>query len=79
MKSQLDEERDQRRKEREKASADLKTSIQRIQSEAEEELKRVSDAALKREKEQQEVISKLQVVKNYCIIDSPLYFICIFE
>ncbi|CAO2825702.1 unnamed protein product [Amaranthus hypochondriacus] len=60
LKSQLDEERDQRRKEREKASADLKASIQRVQSEAEEELKQVSDAASKREKELQEVISKLQ-------------------
>lgn len=60
LKTQLDEERDQRREEREKAVADLKASTQRIQSEAEEELKRVSDAASRREREQQDVISKLQ-------------------
>ncbi|KAL2892378.1 Myosin-1 [Bienertia sinuspersici] len=60
LKTQLDEERDQRREEREKAAADLKASIQRIQSEAEEELKRVSDVASRREREQQEFITKLQ-------------------
>ncbi|XP_021858951.1 uncharacterized protein [Spinacia oleracea] len=60
LKTQLDEERDQRREEREKAAADLKASIQRVQSEAEEELKRASDAASRREREQQEVIGKLQ-------------------
>lgn len=60
LKTQLDEERDQRREEREKAAADLKASIQRVQSEAEEEIKRVSDVASRREREQQEVISKLQ-------------------
>lgn len=64
LKTQLDEERDQRREEREKAAADLKASIQRIQSEAEEEIKRVSDVASRREREQQEVISKLQVAGN---------------
>ncbi|KAJ8447361.1 hypothetical protein Cgig2_013138 [Carnegiea gigantea] len=60
LKTQLDEERYQRREEREKAAADLKVSILRAQSEAQEELKRVSDAALRREREQQEVINKLQ-------------------
>lgn len=60
LKIQLDEERDQRREEREKAAADLKASVQRVQSEAQEELKRASDAALRREREQQEVINKLQ-------------------
>ncbi|XP_056697397.1 uncharacterized protein [Spinacia oleracea] len=60
LKTQLDEERDQRIEEREKAVADLKASIQRVQSEAEEELKRTSDAASRREREQQEVIGKLQ-------------------
>ena len=61
LKASLDEERDQRREEREKAVEDLKISIQRIQAEAQEEMKRLSDAAAKREKEQQEVINKLQV------------------
>lgn len=61
LKAQLDEEREQRREEREKAVADLKAAVQRAQLEAEEELKRLSDAALRREREQQEVINKLQV------------------
>ncbi|KAF3439964.1 hypothetical protein FNV43_RR18242 [Rhamnella rubrinervis] len=60
LKAQLDEEREQRREEREKAAADLKAAVQRAQSEAEEELKRMSDAALRREREQQELINKLQ-------------------
>lgn len=60
LKAQLDEERDQRREERDKASADLKAAIQKAQKEAEEELKRSSDVALKREREQQEVINKLE-------------------
>ncbi|XVF22688.1 hypothetical protein REPUB_Repub12eG0192600 [Reevesia pubescens] len=60
LKVQLDEERDQRREEREKATLDLKTAVQRAQSEAQEELQRLSDVALKREKEQQEVIIKLE-------------------
>ncbi|XP_073022069.1 uncharacterized protein [Primulina eburnea] len=60
LKTLLDEERDQRRGEREKAAADLKMSIQRIQAETAEEIKRLSDGALRREKEQQERINKLQ-------------------
>lgn len=77
LKTRLDEERDQRREEREKAAADLKASIQRVQSEAEEELKRVSDAASSREKEQQEVISKLQVVNSFCFLS--FFLICSFK
>lgn len=61
MKALLDEERDQRREEREKASTDMKMAIQRIQAEATEELKRASEAAMRREKEQEEIINKLQV------------------
>lgn len=61
LKAQLDEEREQRREEREKAAVNLKAAVQRAQSEAEEELKRLSDASLRREREQQEVINKLQV------------------
>ena len=61
LKEQLDEEREHRRIEREKAVADVKAVVQRAQSEAQEELKRLSDAALRREGEQQEVINKLKV------------------
>ncbi|OMO78617.1 hypothetical protein CCACVL1_14264 [Corchorus capsularis] len=60
LKVQLDEERDQRREEREKAAIDLKAAVQRAQLEAQEELQRLSNDALKREKEQQEVINKLE-------------------
>lgn len=61
LKEQLVQERDQRRVEREKSEADLKAAVQKVQSEAKEELKRLQDAALRRETEQQEVINKLQV------------------
>lgn len=61
LKERLDEEREQRREEREKAATDLKSAVQRALSEAQEEIKRSSDAALRREREQQEVINKLQV------------------
>lgn len=60
LKMQLFEEREQRRKEREKAAADLKAAVHRAQSEAQEELKQLSDAALRQERELQEVINKLQ-------------------
>lgn len=61
LKAQLDEERDQRREEREKAAADLKVAVHKAQSDAQEELKQLSDAATRREREQQEVVNKLQV------------------
>ncbi|MBA0688712.1 hypothetical protein Goari_006481 [Gossypium aridum] len=60
LKVQLEEERDQRREEREKAIVDLKAAVQRAQSEAQEELQRLSDIALKREKELEEAINKLE-------------------
>ncbi|CAA0842654.1 SMAD/FHA domain-containing protein [Striga hermonthica] len=60
LKALLDEERGQRREEREKASLHMKVTIQKVQAEAAEEIKRVSDGALRREKEQQEMINKLQ-------------------
>ncbi|CAJ1814878.1 unnamed protein product [Sphenostylis stenocarpa] len=60
LKEQLDDERTQRKEEREKAAADLKAAVHRIQSEAQEELKRFLDAALRRESELQEAINKLQ-------------------
>ncbi|KAJ7951000.1 SMAD/FHA domain-containing protein, putative isoform 1 [Quillaja saponaria] len=64
LKERLDEERSQRREEREKAAADLKAAVQRVQSEAQEELKRLSDAALRRERELHEVINKLQELER---------------
>ncbi|MCD7454079.1 hypothetical protein HAX54_023440 [Datura stramonium] len=60
LKALLDEEREQRKEEREKAALDLKTSTQRVQAEAQEEIRRLSESAIKREKEQQEIINKLQ-------------------
>ncbi|XP_074263204.1 uncharacterized protein LOC141586010 isoform X2 [Silene latifolia] len=60
LKTQLDEERDMRKEEREKAAADLKSAVQRVAAEAQEELKRASDVSLRREREQQEVINKFQ-------------------
>uniref|UniRef100_M1AYR0 Forkhead-associated domain-containing protein n=1 Tax=Solanum tuberosum TaxID=4113 RepID=M1AYR0_SOLTU len=60
LKTLLDEEREQRKKEREKAALDLKTSTQRVQAEAQDEIRRLSESAIKREKEQQEIINKLQ-------------------
>ncbi|XP_015584544.2 uncharacterized protein LOC8270655 isoform X3 [Ricinus communis] len=64
---QLEEERDQRREERQKAASDLKAAVQRVQSEAQEELKRQSDAASQRERELQEEINKLQErEKKWC-------------
>ncbi|XP_038683870.1 myosin heavy chain, non-muscle isoform X2 [Tripterygium wilfordii] len=68
LKAQLDEERDQRKKERDKAAIDLKGAVHRAQSEAQEELKRHSDAALKQERELQDVIKKLQESeKEWCL------------
>lgn len=61
LKVQIDEVRDQRREEREKAAADLKAAVQKAHAEAQDELKRHSDATSRREKEQQEVINKLRV------------------
>ncbi|KAG5538533.1 hypothetical protein RHGRI_019196 [Rhododendron griersonianum] len=73
LKAQVDEEREQRREEREKAAVDLKLSIQRVQTEAQEELKRLSDTALRREREQQEVINKLQELeKEGCLLVETL-------
>ncbi|KAK9147593.1 hypothetical protein Scep_006350 [Stephania cephalantha] len=60
LEKQLDEERNQRKKEREKALADQKSALQRAQLEAQEELKRQSDIASRQERELKEVISKLQ-------------------
>ncbi|XP_008780005.2 myosin-7-like isoform X2 [Phoenix dactylifera] len=60
LESQLDEERNLRREEREKAAADLKSALHKAHSEAQEEIKRQADVYTRQHKEQQEVISKLQ-------------------
>ncbi|KAG5626885.1 hypothetical protein H5410_012103 [Solanum commersonii] len=73
LKTLLDEEREQRKKEREKAALDLKTSTQRVQAEAQEEIRRLSESAIKREKEQQEIIKKLQEdEKERCLLMETL-------
>lgn len=69
----MDEERKLRREEREKADLNLKTSIQKVQAESQEEIKRLSDTALRREKEQQELIHKLQVC--YIKMSSAICFL----
>ncbi|CAK7347939.1 unnamed protein product [Dovyalis caffra] len=67
LEAQLEEERDQRKEERQKATSDLKAAVQRVQSEAQEEVKRLSNAALQRERELQEEINKLQErEKKWC-------------
>ncbi|XP_057499038.1 LOW QUALITY PROTEIN: protein CROWDED NUCLEI 3-like [Actinidia eriantha] len=73
LKAQLYGERDQRREERENAVIELKTSIQRVQAEAQEKLKRLSDTSLRREREQQELINKLQEFeKERCLVVDTL-------
>ncbi|XP_020996482.1 uncharacterized protein LOC107485447 [Arachis duranensis] len=57
---QLDDERIQRKDEREKATSGLKAAVFRSQSEAQEELRRHTDASLRRERELHETINKLQ-------------------
>ncbi|KAL1223614.1 hypothetical protein V5N11_019350 [Cardamine amara subsp. amara] len=60
LKTGLDEERNQRKEERETALTELKAAVHRCQIEAQEELKRFSDAAMRHEREQQEVINKMK-------------------
>nr|GEV14842.1 myosin-11 isoform X2 [Tanacetum cinerariifolium] len=73
LKVLLDEEREQRKEDREKSVADLTASIQRVKAEAQEELKRFSDASLRRENEQQEIINKLQESeKERCLLVETL-------
>lgn len=67
LEAQLEEERDQRKEERQKATSDLKAAVQRVQSEAQEEVKRLSNAALQQERELEEEINKLQEKdKKWC-------------
>ncbi|RZR90513.1 hypothetical protein BHM03_00018405 [Ensete ventricosum] len=61
IEARLDEERNQRREERQKAAADLNSALKRAQLEAQEEIKRQSEIHLRQHKEQQEVINKLEV------------------
>ncbi|MCO5572950.1 hypothetical protein L7F22_026712 [Adiantum nelumboides] len=60
LKAQLEDERSQRRSERERAEADLRSAVERVRSEATEELKRQSDFAAQQLKEHLEMINKLQ-------------------
>lgn len=60
LETQLDEERNQRREERQKAAADFKSALQKAQLEAQEEIKRQAENYLRQHREQQEVINKLQ-------------------
>jgi len=75
----LDEERNQRREERETAIAELKAAIHRCQIEAQEELKRFSDAAMRHEREQQEVINKMKVCKDLVVYELIFPIIMSFE
>ncbi|CAN1332451.1 E3 ubiquitin-protein ligase CHFR [Linum perenne] len=67
LEAQMEEERDQRKEERLKAAADLKVAVQKVQSEAQEEIKKLTDAGACREKELEEEINKLQErEKKWC-------------
>ncbi|KAF2937065.1 uncharacterized protein [Oryza sativa Japonica Group] len=60
LEAQLSEERDLRREERDKAAEDLKSALHKVNAEAQEEIKRQAEAHLRQQREQKEVISKLQ-------------------
>ncbi|KAJ0258613.1 SMAD/FHA domain-containing protein [Hirschfeldia incana] len=60
LKTGLDEERNQRKEERETAAAEIKAAIHKCQIEAQEELNKFSDVAMRHEREQQEVINKMK-------------------
>ncbi|KAH7444383.1 hypothetical protein KP509_02G076400 [Ceratopteris richardii] len=72
LKEQLEDERNQRRSERERAEADLKSSIERVRLETAEELKRQSDSAAQQLREHLEMINKLQEVdrENHVLIEA---------
>ncbi|TVU48532.1 hypothetical protein EJB05_08171, partial [Eragrostis curvula] len=57
---QLSEERNLRIEERDKAAEDLKSALHKMQAEAQEEIKRQAESYLRQQREQKEVISKLQ-------------------
>lgn len=60
LEEQLSEERNLRIEERDKAAEDLKSALHKVQAEAQEEIKRQAEAYLRQQREQKEVISKLQ-------------------
>ncbi|KAJ1298992.1 hypothetical protein BS78_01G496900 [Paspalum vaginatum] len=60
LEGQLSEERNLRREERDKAAHDLKSALHKVQIETQEEIKRQAESYLRQQKEQKEVISKLQ-------------------
>ncbi|KAF0911076.1 hypothetical protein E2562_005459 [Oryza meyeriana var. granulata] len=60
LEAQLSEERNLRREERDKAAEDLKSALHKVNAEAQEEIKRLAEAYLRQQREQKEVISKLQ-------------------
>ncbi|XP_006649314.1 myosin-11 isoform X2 [Oryza brachyantha] len=60
LEAQLSEERNLRREERDKAAEDLKSALHKANAEAQEEINRQAEAYLRQQREQKEVISKLQ-------------------
>ncbi|VAI24493.1 unnamed protein product [Triticum turgidum subsp. durum] len=60
LEEQLSEERNLRIEERDKATEDLKSALHKVQAEAQDEMKRQTEAYLKQQKEQKEFIVKLQ-------------------
>lgn len=60
LEGQLSEERNLRREERDKAAHDLKSALHKVQAEAQEEIKKQAESYLRQQREQKEVISKLQ-------------------
>lgn len=58
----------------------MKAAIQKAQLEAEEELKRISETSLRREKEQEEVINKLQVQEHIdYFLSLDILYVCLWE
>lgn len=64
LEAQLDEERNQRRDERKNAAADLKSTLHKVKTEAQDEMKRQSDIYTRQIQEQEEKINKLQASKE---------------
>ena len=64
LEGQLSEERNLRREERDKAAHDLKSALHKVQAEAQDEIKKQAESYLRQQREQKEVISKLQVILN---------------
>jgi hypothetical protein len=62
LEKQLEEERRMRREERDKATEDLRSTLEKAHAEAKEESKRQAIIYQRQHEEQQEVITKLQVV-----------------